>query len=77
MAMLAVVVAALVGIIYAWSKSYDEVRNAELRPWRRTTALVGILTITLQVVLFINIWTPLGRHNALVAWLTRGEAFFF
>ena len=77
MAMLAVIVAALVGIAYVWSKSYDEVRNVELRPWRRTTALVGILAVTLQAVLFITIWTPLGRHNALVAWLTRGEALFF
>ena len=75
--MLAVIVAALVGIVYAWSKSYDEVRNAELRTWRRTTALVGMLAVTLQGVLFIAIWTPLGHHNTLVAWLTRGEALFF
>jgi cytochrome bd-type quinol oxidase subunit 2 len=77
MAMLAVIVAALVGIAYGWSKSYDEVRNAELRTWRRTTALVGILAVTLQAVLFIAIWTPLGRHDALVTWLTRGEALLF
>ena len=64
--MLAVIVAALVGIAYGWSESYDEVRNAELQSWRRTTALVGILAVTLQAVLFIAIWTPLGRHNALV-----------
>ena len=77
MAMLAVIVAALVGIAYGWSKSYDEVRNAELQSWRRTTALVGILAVTLQAILFIAIWTPLGRHDALVTWLTRGEALLF
>jgi|SRR5580658_7674036 hypothetical protein len=77
MAMLAVLVVALVGIVYGWSKSYDEVRNADLRPWRRTLAMVGILAVTLQAALFIAIWTPLGRHNTLVAWLTRGEALFF
>jgi cytochrome bd-type quinol oxidase subunit 2 len=77
MAMLAVIVAALVGIAYGWSKSYDEVRNAELQSWRRTAALVGILAVSLQAVLFIAIWTPLGRHNALVTWLTRGEALLF
>ena len=75
--MLAVIVAALVGIVYAWSKSYDDVRNAELRPWRRTSAMVGILAVTLQAVLFIAIWTPLGRHNMWVSWLTRGEALLF
>lgn len=75
--MLAVIVAALVGIFYAWSKSYDEVRNVELQSWRRATALVGILAVTLQAVLFIAIWTPLGHHNTLVAWLTRSEALFF
>lgn len=68
MAMLAVIVAALVGVAYAWSKSYDEVRNAELRPWRRTIALVGILAVTLQAALFIATWTPLGHHNTLVTW---------
>jgi cytochrome bd-type quinol oxidase subunit 2 len=77
MAMLAVIVAALVGIFYAWGKSYDEVRNVELQSWRRATALVGILAVTLQAVLFIAIWTPLGRHNALVTWLTWSEALFF
>ena len=39
--------------------------------------MVGILAVTLQAVLFIAIWTPLGHHNTLVTWLTRGEAFFF
>lgn len=77
MAILAMIVAALVGIVYIWSKSYDEVRNAQLRPWRRTSAMVGILAVTLQAVLFIAIWTPLARHNMLVTWLTRGEALLF
>jgi hypothetical protein len=77
MAMLAVIVAALAGIAYGWSKSYDEARNAELRSRRRATALVGILAVTLQAVLFIAIWTPLGHHTTLAAWLTRGEALLF
>jgi hypothetical protein len=47
-AMLEVVVAALVGIAYGWSKSYDEARNAEFRNWRRATSLVGMLAVTLQ-----------------------------
>lgn len=75
--MLAVVVLALVGIAYSWSKSYDEARKPGLRTWRRTTAYVGTLAVTLQAALFIAIWTPLGHHNTLVAWLTRGEALFF
>jgi len=77
MAALAVIVVALVGIAYGWSRSYDEVRNTELQSWRRTTALVGILAVTLQAALFIAVWTPLGRHDALVKWLTRGEALLF
>lgn len=75
--MLAVVVAAFAGIAYAWSKTCDEVRNVQLRPWRRATSLVGVLAVTLQAALFITIWTPLGRHGTLVVWLTRGEALLF
>lgn len=74
---LAMIVAAFVGMVYAWSESYNEVRNRELRLWRRTTAIVGVLAVSLQAVLFIAIWTPLGRHNTLVAWLTWCEALFF
>jgi cytochrome bd-type quinol oxidase subunit 2 len=77
MAMLAVIVAALAGIAYVWSKTYDEVRNTALRPWPRTLAIVGIFAVTVQAALFIAIWTPLGRHDMLVAWFTKGEAFFF
>jgi cytochrome bd-type quinol oxidase subunit 2 len=77
MAMLGVVVAALVGVAYGWSKSHDEARNAELRNWRRATTFVGMLAVTLQAVLFIALWTSLGRHAAAVTWLARGEGLLF
>src|SRR5579871_4361200 len=77
MVMLAVIVAAFVSGFHGWGKFYDEVRNAELQGWRRTTALLGMVAVTFQAFLFIAVWTPLGRHNALLPWLTRAGALLF
>lgn len=76
-AFLALVVAAFIGVVYTWSEAYDEVHKTGVSLLRRTTAIVGILVVSLQAVLSILIWAPLARNNVSVRWLTWGEGLLF
>ena len=71
--LLVLIVAAFVGILYAWVVGRGEIRKLELPAWRQRGATVGLIVITAQAAIFIALWTPLFQKDALVAQWVRGE----
>ena len=71
--LLVLIVAAFVGILYAWIVGRSNVRKLELPAWRRRSATVGLIVVTAQAALFIAFWTPLFRNDALLIRWVRIE----
>ncbi len=71
--LLVLLVAAFVGILYAWIMGRGQVRSVELPAWRRRVAMVGLIAVTLAGALFICFWTPLFRNDALLVRWVRIE----
>ena len=57
-----VIVAALSGLYWGWVDWRTEVHGPDVQLWRRTTATVGLLTVTMQGFLFLALLTIMGRH---------------
>lgn len=57
-----VIVAGLSGLYRSWVDWRSEVHGLDVPLWRRTTATVGLLTVTMQAFLFLALLTIMGRH---------------
>jgi len=55
-------VAALSGLYWGWVDWRTEVHGPDVPLWRRTTATVGLFTVTMQGFLFLALLTIIGRH---------------
>jgi hypothetical protein len=64
--LLAMVVGAFLGLFLGWTQWRGAVNDSPLPPWRLAIARIGLLTITVQALLFISLWTPLVHYNALL-----------
>ena len=64
--LLVMLVAAFVGLFYAWSEWPSELRKVRLIAWRRAAVSVGLFAVTIQAILFVASWTPISRHHALL-----------
>ena len=58
-----VIVAALSGLYRGWVDWRTEVHGPEVPLWRRTSATVGLLTVTMQGFQFLALLTIMGRHG--------------
>ena len=57
-----VIVVGLSGLYWGWVDWRTEVHGPDVPLWRRTTATVGLLTVTMQGFLFLALLTILSRH---------------
>jgi hypothetical protein len=57
-----VIVAGLSGLYSGWVDWRTEVHDLDLPWWRRTTATVGLLTVTMQAFLFLALLIIMGGH---------------
>ena len=57
-----VIVASLSGLYSGWVDWRTEVHSLDAPVWRRTTATVGLLTVTMQAFLFLALLTIMGGH---------------
>jgi hypothetical protein len=57
-----VIVAALSGLYWGWVDWRTEVHGPDVTLWRRTTATVGLFTVTMQGFLSLALLTIMGRH---------------
>ena len=62
----AMLIAAFLCLFYAWAQWPRELRFVGLIAWRRAAVSVAILTVTMQAILFVALWTPVGRHHVLL-----------
>jgi len=58
--------AALIGLFFAWGHWRDQFRGAGPPTWRRAAINVALFSVTLQALLFIVLWTPISRHHVLI-----------
>jgi hypothetical protein len=75
--LLVLIVGAFVGVLYGWVVGRGQVRKLELPAWRQRSAAVGLIAVTAQAALFVTLWTPLFRDDALLARGVRGERLLF
>lgn len=75
--LLVLIVAAFVGLLYAWTVWRNQVEKLQLSVWRRRCATVGLIAVTIQAAIFIAFWTPMFRDDALVVRWTKGELLVF
>ena len=57
-----VIVAALSGLCWGWVDWRTEVHSLDVPLWRRTTATVGLLTVTMQGFLFLALLNIMSGH---------------
>ena len=58
-----VIVAALSGLYWGWVDWRTEVHSLDVPLWRRTTATVGLLTVTVQGFLFLALLNIMSCHG--------------
>lgn len=75
--LLVLIVAAFVGLLYAWTAWRKQIENEQLSVWRRRFATVGLIAVTIQAVIFIAFWTPVFRDDALLVRWAKGEVIVF
>jgi hypothetical protein len=54
------------GLFYAWGEWQGAVYEVQFPSWRRTVIVVGLVSVTLQALSFLALWTPFSRHDAFV-----------
>lgn len=64
--LLVMLVAAFLGLFYAWRDWPSELRHVKLLAWRRAAVSVALFAVTLQAILFVALWTPVGRDHVLL-----------
>jgi hypothetical protein len=64
--LLVMLVAAFLGLFYAWREWLSELRHVRLRAWRRTAAGVALFTVTTEAIFFVALWTPVSRNHLLL-----------
>jgi hypothetical protein len=64
--LLVMLVAAFLGLFYAWRDWLSELRYVKLLAWRRAAVSVALFAVTLQAILFVALWTPVDRDHVLL-----------
>ena len=70
-----VIVAGLSGLYSGWVDWRTEVHDLDVPWWRRTSATVGLLTVTMQAFLFLALLTIMGGHAGSISCVCEGSAF--
>lgn len=64
--LIALLFAALVGLVYCWGEWRKQLRTAGTSAWRKAGLTLGLFAVTLQTLLFAYTWTPLSRFHRLL-----------
>ncbi|MGB8097440.1 MAG: hypothetical protein WCF17_09815 [Terracidiphilus sp.] len=76
-ALLPVILAAIVGLAYAWVVTFQEMRAAEAPGWRQTTALLSVGAVTMQVLLCGAMLLFLANNGRAIDWIMGVEVLVF
>lgn len=69
-------VAAILGLFLGWSEWRGTGQDSGFPAWRRTTARIALVIVTIQGVLFSCLWTPLTHHYWLLTNCVAMELLF-
>jgi hypothetical protein len=78
-ALLPVTIAAIVGLAYTWVLTYEEVRAVKVLEWPQRIALLSVIAVTVQVLLFVvmcSFFIGSIDHRA-IGWTAGLEALSF
>lgn len=52
------------GIFYAWAEWPGAMREVRIPLWHHVAILVGLISVTFQVIAFVALWVPFSQHDA-------------
>jgi len=77
--LLPVTIAAIAGLIYTWVLTCEQVRAVKALAWPQTIALLSVLAVTMQALLFFAMISfAMGAINRpMIDWTAKLEVLFF
>jgi hypothetical protein len=77
--LLPITIVAIVGLAYTWVLTYQEVRAVTVLEWPQKIALLSVLAVTMQVVLYFAMFFFLigTIDQRAIGWITGLEVLFF
>ena len=74
---IALLVAAVMGLVFCWTEWRKQLRQIGLASWRRAGLTFGLFAATSQALLFVYAWTPLSRFHHLLLQAMKIEFLLF
>ena|ERR1700741_1339249 len=74
---IALLFAALVGLVFCWAEWRKQLRHIGMSSWRKAGLTFGLFAATSQALLFVYTWTPLSRFHHLLREAMKVELLLF